>query len=61
LILLLFIIGLEMNADHHPELLRQVRAIDFNSETLRELRERGVAGTFGDLATTPSPLTRSSS
>jgi Kef-type K+ transport system membrane component KefB len=33
-----------------PELLKQIRVIDFNPETLRELQEKGVAGMFGDLS-----------
>jgi Trk K+ transport system NAD-binding subunit len=33
-----------------PELFKKIRVIDFNPETLRELSEKGVAGTFGDLA-----------
>ena len=41
-------------SDRSPELLQQVRAVDFNPETLRELRERGVAGTFGDLSSLDS-------
>jgi Kef-type K+ transport system membrane component KefB len=41
-------------SDRSPELLKQVRAVDFNPETLRELRERGVAGTFGDLSSLDS-------
>ena len=41
-------------ADGSPELLKQVRAIDFNPESLRELREHGVAGTFGDLGSLDS-------
>jgi Kef-type K+ transport system membrane component KefB len=41
-------------AEHSPELLKQVRAIDFNPETLRELRERGVEGSFGDLSSLDS-------
>ena len=41
-------------ADRAPELLKQVRAIDFNPESLRELRERGVAGTFGDISSLDS-------
>lgn len=32
-----------------PELLRKLRAIDFNPETLRELGKKGVFGTFGDI------------
>ena len=35
---------------HDPELLKQIRVIDFNPETLRELNEKGVAGMFGDLS-----------
>jgi Kef-type K+ transport system membrane component KefB len=31
------------------ELLRKLRAIDFNPETLRELGSKGVFGTFGDI------------
>ena len=41
-------------ADRSPDLLAQVRAVDFNPETLRELRERGVEGTFGDLSSLDS-------
>ena len=37
-------------AEHAPEMLRKLRVVDFNPETLRELRERGVEGTFGDLS-----------
>jgi hypothetical protein len=33
-----------------PEMLRKVRVIDFNTETLRELGEKGIAGMFGDLS-----------
>jgi Kef-type K+ transport system membrane component KefB len=35
---------------HDPELFKKIRVIDFNPETLRELGEKGVAGTFGDLS-----------
>jgi Kef-type K+ transport system membrane component KefB len=35
---------------HDPELLKQIRVIDFNPETLRELNEKGVAAMFGDLS-----------
>ena len=41
-------------AERSPELLKQVRAVDFNPETLRELRERGVEGKFGDLSSLDS-------
>jgi Kef-type K+ transport system membrane component KefB len=34
---------------HDPELLKQIRVIDFNPETLRDLAERGITGMFGDL------------
>lgn len=37
-----------------PEVLRKVRVIDFNTETLRELGERGIAGQFGDLSSLDS-------
>ncbi len=33
-----------------PELLKQIRVIDFNPETLRELNEKGIAALFGDLS-----------
>ena len=33
-----------------PEVLPKMRIIDFNTEVLREMRERGVTGTFGDLS-----------
>jgi Kef-type K+ transport system membrane component KefB len=32
-----------------PELLRKLRAIDFNTETLDQLGRKGIYGTFGDL------------
>ena len=32
-----------------PELLKKIRVIDFNPETLRDLHEKGIAGMFGDL------------
>jgi hypothetical protein len=32
-----------------PELLRKLRAIDFNTETLEQLGKKGIFGTFGDL------------
>jgi Trk K+ transport system NAD-binding subunit len=32
-----------------PEVLPKMRIIDFNTEVLREMRERGITGTFGDL------------
>ena len=35
---------------HDPDLLNKIRVIDFNPETLRELKERGIAGMFGDLS-----------
>lgn len=35
---------------HDPELLRQIRVIDFNPETLRELNQKGIAAMFGDLS-----------
>ena len=37
-------------AEKSPDLLSRVRVVDFNPETLRNLAARGVAGTFGDLA-----------
>lgn len=36
-------------AQRAPDMLRKIRVIDFNPETLHELSERGVAGMFGDL------------
>jgi Kef-type K+ transport system membrane component KefB len=33
-----------------PALLSQIRVIDFNPEVLAELKERGVAGMFGDIS-----------
>jgi Kef-type K+ transport system membrane component KefB len=41
-------------SERAPELLKAIRAVDFNPETLRELRERGVEGTFGDLSSLDS-------
>lgn len=32
-----------------PEVLRKLRAIDFNTETLKELGRKGIFGTFGDI------------
>ena len=37
-------------AKRSPEMLSKIRVVDFNPETLAELRDRGVAGTFGDIA-----------
>ncbi|GDY11798.1 membrane protein [Planctomycetota bacterium] len=37
-------------AQDDPELLAQVLVVDFNLEVLRELKQRGIAGAFGDLA-----------
>lgn len=33
-----------------PQLLKEIRVIDFNPETLRDLSEKGVPGMFGDLS-----------
>ena len=33
-----------------PDMLRKVRVIDFNTETLREMGQKGVVGMFGDLS-----------
>ena len=41
-------------ADRSPGLLKHVRAIDFNPETLRQLGECGVVGSFGDLSSLDS-------
>jgi Kef-type K+ transport system membrane component KefB len=35
---------------HDPALMQQIRVIDFNPETLRDLKEEGIAGMFGDLS-----------
>ena len=36
-------------AQRAPEALGKMRLIDFNTEVIREMRERGINGTFGDL------------
>ncbi|HEX8912132.1 MAG TPA: cation:proton antiporter [Humisphaera sp.] len=35
---------------HHPAMLAKVKVVDFNPETLRALKARGVDGMFGDLS-----------
>jgi voltage-gated potassium channel Kch len=35
---------------HAPQMLSQMRVIDFNPEVLAELKERGVGGMFGDIS-----------
>ena len=37
-------------SEQSPSLLTCLRVIDFNPESLKELRERGIEGTFGDLS-----------
>ncbi|MFH1369497.1 MAG: cation:proton antiporter [Elusimicrobiota bacterium] len=41
-------------SDKAPELIDQLLVIDFNLESLRELKKIGVAGLFGDIASTDS-------
>jgi Trk K+ transport system NAD-binding subunit len=36
-------------AQRAPDALTKMRLIDFNTEVIREMRERGINGTFGDL------------
>lgn len=34
----------------HPEMIHKLKVIDFNPENLRQLKERGIDGLFGDLS-----------
>lgn len=40
----------ESIAQKAPELLQQILVVDFNTEVLREVRSRGMAGVFGDIS-----------
>jgi Kef-type K+ transport system membrane component KefB len=41
-------------ADQHPNILPQLCIVDYNPETIRVLKQRGIAATFGDLASSDS-------